>query len=390
MAYKDKKIVVVMPAYNAAKTLVDCYNAIPKDFVDQIILVDDASLDNTVEVARTLPITVVQHMQNRGYGGNQKTCYKHALEHGADAVIMVHPDNQYDPAFVPEFVRMIVDDGHSVVFGSRMMHKQQALAGGMPKWKFVSNIVLTKIANFSLRTKLTEFHSGYRAYSREVLQNLDLENNSDDFIFDTEIIIQIVTRKFPIKEIAIPTKYFKEASQIKLWPSIKYGLGIIWNLFKFKSGMRNFSGLYDPQHLTGQFFRYLVAGTLAFAADFFSLYILVDLAHLHYLYAALMSFSCGLVTAFVLNRYWVFPYRKTDNLAKEFTVFTIIALLALAANEAAMWTFTEWANLHYLFSKTIVVAMFFVLNFVARRTFVFTTADESEINDPIKSHTENK
>lgn len=231
MPYHGKKITVVMPAYNAARTLAACYAALPKEWVDEVILVDDASTDGTVVLARSLPLHVAVHEKNRGYGGNQKTCYRTALARGADVVVMVHPDHQYDPGFIPEMVRGIVDGGYAAVFGSRMMIRENALRGGMPRWKFFFNIVLTKIANFALRVRLSELHSGFRAYDCLVLAQLDYDKNSDDFVFDTEIIIQLVARGAAIKEIPISTRYFKEASQIGLWHSIRYGLGILHRLF---------------------------------------------------------------------------------------------------------------------------------------------------------------
>lgn len=229
-----------MPAYNAGNTLKQTHDDLPKNMFDGVILVDDASNDNTVEIARKLGLIIVQHERNRGYGGNQKTCYKTALQLGADIIVMVHPDHQYDPKFIPEMVDAMIGEGYSAVFGSRMVVKENALAGGMPKWKFVFNIILTSFGNFFLNTKLTEFHSGFRAYGREIFQQIDIEKNSDNFIFDTQIIIQLVNKNIPIKEIPITTKYFKEASQIGLWPSIIYGLGILYNIFLYKLKLKEF------------------------------------------------------------------------------------------------------------------------------------------------------
>ncbi|KKU49293.1 hypothetical protein A3H10_01755 [Candidatus Uhrbacteria bacterium RIFCSPLOWO2_12_FULL_46_10] len=240
MPYHNKKIIVVMPAYNAGKTLMKTYNDLPHEMIDEVILVDDASRDDTVEVAKTLPVHVVVHKKNRGYGGNQKTCYKTALERGADIMVMVHPDHQYDPKFIPEMIKTMVDDGYWAVFGSRMINRSDALAGGMPRWKFFFNIVLTKIGNFFLGTNLTEFHSGFRAYDRRVFEQIDIEMNSDDFVFDTQIIIQLAARGIKIKEIPITTRYFPESSQIGLWPSIKYGSEILYNIFLYKTGLRKF------------------------------------------------------------------------------------------------------------------------------------------------------
>ena len=229
-----------MPAYNAGKTLVKTYNDLPHEMIDEVIFVDDASRDNTVAVARTLPVYVVVHPENRGYGGNQKTCYKIALERGADIMVMVHPDHQYDPKFIPEIIKLMIDNGCWAVFGSRMIDRADALAGGMPRWKFFFNIVLTRIGNFFLGTNLTEFHSGFRDYDRRVFEQIDIERNSDDFVFDTQIIIQLASRGIAIKEIPITTRYFPESSQIGVRPSIKYGLEILYSIFLYKTGLRKF------------------------------------------------------------------------------------------------------------------------------------------------------
>ncbi len=229
-----------MPAYNAEKTVEMTYQSLPHDLIDHIILVDDASRDKTVEVARTLPIDVLVHEKNRGYGGNQKTCYRAAVDKGADVIIMVHPDYQYDPKFIPEFIRIMVDDGAEAVFGSRMMVRQNALTGGMPIWKYVANILLTNFGNRMLKLNLTEFHSGYRAYHRSVFDKIDINRNSDNFVFDTQIIIQLVDKGIGIKELPITTKYFDEASQIRLMPSIRYGMGILGNILLYKTGLRKF------------------------------------------------------------------------------------------------------------------------------------------------------
>ena len=223
----NKKIIAVLPAYNAAKTLKMTLDAIPRDVVDDVLLVDDASSDNTVEVARMLGIKTFVHPKNRGYGGNQKTCYQEALKLEADIAVMVHPDFQYDPKFIPELVRPIAEGAFDAVFGSRMLDHKSALKGGMPYWKFVANIFLTVLENTVLGMKLTEYHSGFRAYSKNVLKTLPIELNSDDFVFDTEIIVQMKTAGFRIKEIPISTRYFPEASMIGFARSIKYGLSIL-------------------------------------------------------------------------------------------------------------------------------------------------------------------
>jgi len=234
----NKKVVVVLPAYNASKTLKITLDAIPKEYVDDIILVDDASTDDTVAVAKRLGLKVFVHPKNLGYGGNQKTCYKEALRIGADIAVMVHPDFQYDPVFIPEMIRPIIHGKCDAVFGSRMKIRTNALKGGMPYWKFVSNIFLTKLENFILGNNLTEYHSGFRAYNKKVM-NLPLGLNSDNFVFDTEIIVQIKIAHLTIKEIPISTKYFKEASQISFKKSVEYGLSILnvmrkYLFFKYK------------------------------------------------------------------------------------------------------------------------------------------------------------
>lgn len=222
-----EKIIVVMPAYNAEKTLRMTLNDIPRAWVDDIILVDDASTDNTVQLSRQLGIKTIVHQQNRGYGGNQKTCYTTALADGADIIIMVHPDHQYDPALVPLLIEPIVNGECDAVFGSRMLISGEALKGGMPYWKYLANRFLTIIENIVLGLNLSEYHSGFRAYSAEVLKNINYHENSNNFVFDTEIIIQIKIHKFFIKEIPIPTRYFKDASSVGIRQGIIYGLSII-------------------------------------------------------------------------------------------------------------------------------------------------------------------
>lgn len=229
---KKLKVTAVLPAYNAEKTLERTVADIPRDVVDEIILVDDASRDHTVKIAKGLGLTVYTHKVNRGYGGNQKTCYEKALEHGADMVVMVHPDYQYDPKIIPELIEPIRRGEADAVFGSRMM-KGGALEGGMPLWKHNANVLLTAFENVMLGTYLTEYHSGFRAYSARLLKTVNFKLNSDGFVFDTEIIVQAIAHHFKIEEIPIRTRYFEEASSIRLWPSILYGLGILRVLFLY-------------------------------------------------------------------------------------------------------------------------------------------------------------
>ena len=225
--YKNKKIVVVLPAYNAALTLEKTYSEIPLDMVDEVILVDDCSNDSTFEVATKLGIKhIIQHEENKGYGGNQKTCYKKALELGADIIVMLHPDYQYSPQLIPAMVSVIGSGLYPVVFASRILGKS-ALNGGMPIYKYISNRVLTMIQNILMNEKLTEYHTGYRAYSGEVLKKINFDLNSNDFIFDNEMIALIFYNGFTIAEVTCPTKYFEEASSINFRRSVRYGLGVL-------------------------------------------------------------------------------------------------------------------------------------------------------------------
>lgn len=226
--YRDKKIVVVMPAYNAARTLPQTYAEVREQgIVDKIILVDDKSRDDTVAVARNLEgVEVHPHEKNTGYGGNQKTCYRLALDAGADVVIMVHPDYQYTPKLIPAMASMIANGLHPCVLGSRILGGY-SLKGGMPVWKYIANRFLTFAENILLGAKLSEYHTGYRAFSREILEKLDLSRNSDDFVFDNQMLAQILWCGFTIGEVSCPTKYFKEASSINLPRSIKYGFGCL-------------------------------------------------------------------------------------------------------------------------------------------------------------------
>jgi len=226
--FRDKKVIVVMPAYNAARTLRQTYaEVMDQQLVDLVILVDDGSKDETADIARTLPgVKVHVHPQNKGYGGNQKTCYRLALEEKADIVIMLHPDYQYTPMLIPAMVSIIGNGLHDCVLGSRILGGY-ALKGGMPLWKYVSNRFLTAAENILLGAKLSEYHTGYRAFSRKLLESLSLAENSDDFVFDNQMLAQIFWHGFTIGEVSCPTKYFAEASSINFRRSLKYGFGCL-------------------------------------------------------------------------------------------------------------------------------------------------------------------
>lgn len=227
-----KKLVVIMPAYNAEATLRRTYAEIPHEYVDEVILVDDASKDSTSDVARELGIKTIVHLKNTGYGGNQKTCYIEALKCGADIVVMVHPDYQYSPLLITAMASMIASGHYDIVLGSRILGGT-ALKGGMPLYKYISNRFLTFVENVVIGAKLSEYHTGYRAFTREVLETLPIEENSDDFIFDNEILAQAVFFGFRIGELSCPTKYFAEASSINFGRSVKYGIGVISTSIKY-------------------------------------------------------------------------------------------------------------------------------------------------------------
>ncbi len=243
---KDKKVVIVLPAYNAAKTLERTYNEIPFEIVDDVVLVDDKSSDDTVEVGKKLGIKhIISHEQNKGYGGNQKSCYNKALEIGGDIVVMLHPDYQYTPMLIQSMSHLIANDLYPVVLGSRILGKG-ALRGGMPWYKYVANRILTLVQNILMSQKLSEYHTGYRAFSREVLESVDYNTNSDDFVFDNQMLAQIFYKGFEIAEITCPTKYFAEASSINLKRSSIYGLGVLKVSLQYRMAKW---GLIKPAYL---------------------------------------------------------------------------------------------------------------------------------------------
>jgi glycosyltransferase involved in cell wall biosynthesis len=240
MPIQDPRVVIVMPAYNAARTLERTYADIPHDLVHHVILVDDVSKDETIEIAKRLGIEVIAHRQNLGYGGNQKTCYDRALEWGADVVVMLHPDYQYDATRIPSLVAPILAGERDLMLGSRFLG--DPLAGGMPRWKFVSNRFLTGLENAAFGLHLSEYHTGLRAYSRRLLETIPYRLNSDDFVFDQELIAQVVAAGgLPVGEIAVPTRYFEEASSVGFRRSVVYGLStlrVVGRYLLHRTGLR--------------------------------------------------------------------------------------------------------------------------------------------------------
>jgi len=233
MKTEKTKIIIILPAYNAVKTMEKTINDIPKEYVDEIICVDDGSTDGTYELAKALNLKVFKHEKNRGYGANQKTCYDKALERGGDIVIMLHPDYQYDPKLIPHFVNYIRDGYFDIIMGSRIRTRKEALENGMPGYKYLGNRFLTLVENIITGQNLSEYHTGYRAYSRKVLKTIPYKNNSDDFVFDQEFLIQAAFYKFKIAEIPVPVRYFPEASSINFRRSMKYGISTILLLGKY-------------------------------------------------------------------------------------------------------------------------------------------------------------
>ena len=233
VAENKSKVIIVMPAYNAEETLEKTFNDIPREVVDEIILVDDASRDKTVDIARKLGLTVITHSENRGYGANQKTCYDEALKRNPDIVVMIHPDYQYDSRLIPYIVGFLEKGICDVILGSRIRTRKEALECGMPKYKYISNRILTFTENIILGQNLSDFHSGYRAYTRKVLESIPYHHNSDGFVFDTEFLAQAVYFGFKIGDVPVPVRYFDEASSINFLNSILYGLKTLLTLVKY-------------------------------------------------------------------------------------------------------------------------------------------------------------
>lgn len=248
MSIKKKKVIVVMPAYNAEKTLLHTHKEVlEQECVDLIVIVDDASSDGTVELAKSLHKTLVFSLEkNKGYGANQKKCYQMALDQGADIVVMVHPDYQYTPKLIPAMASLIANDVYDCVIGSRILGGG-ALAGGMPVWKYVCNRVLTFLQNMATGAKLSEYHTGYRAFSRRLLETLPVDENSDDFVFDNQIMLEMIGLGVTIAEISCPTKYFPEASSINLTRSVKYGLGCVLTTLEFLARRSKRFGEFDKR-----------------------------------------------------------------------------------------------------------------------------------------------
>lgn len=370
------KTIVVMPAYNAARTLEQTIADIPLEYVDELILVDDASADETVSLAHTLrqdhprltnspdetgkiPFHVVHFDQNRGYGGNQKECYRLALERGADIVVMLHPDYQYDPKLVKYFVEFIRDGYFDVMLGSRIRSRKEALAGGMPVYKYLANRFLSLVMNLATGRVLSEWHTGMRAYSREVLEQIPYERFSNDFIFDVQVLFAIVKNDHTIGDIPVPCRYFEEASSINFKRSLQYGLLTLWETFKYLL------------HQYAQFLTYIVMGFIGFGTNILTFALLLSFGW-WYILAGVTAFSCGAVTSFTLQKYATFRERSHTNMARQLTLYLIVILFNLAVSTGLLYVFVDWFDMQKIWAQVLVTGIAALWSFGIFKYVVFT------------------
>ncbi len=376
---KKLKTIVVMPAYNAEATLEKTILDIPFEYVDEILLVDDASKDRTVEQAQKIVhehpqltmlydeyakgegkilFTVVQNLENKGYGGNQKNCYRVALLHGADIVVMLHPDYQYDPKLIKYFVEFIRDGYFDVMLGSRIRSRREAMEGGMPAYKYYANRMLSFIENIASGRALSEWHTGMRAYTKEVLHSINYEQFSDDFIFDTQALFAIVERGYKVGDIPVPVRYFKEASSINFSRSVRYGLLTLWETAKFI--FRN----------SKQLFKYGITGILGVTTNLTIYAILLYKVHMWYLGAALVAFSCGAVVSFTLHKFWTFRKPSMQKIGNEIAVYLALITFNALANIGILFFLVQALNhdklvANVLSNLTVALWSFFVYKYIA-------------------------
>ncbi len=378
---RNPKIIVVLPAYNAEATLEKTISDIPLEYVDELVFVDDASRDKSVELAREIAanhpqftassqeyaehkekklFTILQHDKNKGYGGNQKSCYDIALSHGADIVVMLHPDYQYDPKLVKYFVEFIQNGYFDVMLGSRIRTRKEALAGGMPPYKYYANRLLSFMQNIVSGRSLSEWHTGMRAYTSEVLRSIPYERFSDDFIFDTQALFAIAERGYSIGDIPVPVRYFKEASSINFSRSVRYGLLTVWETVKFS--VRN----------SQRIIRYSIAGLIAVATNLVLYTYLLYVVHLWYTTAAFIAFCGGAVTSFLLQKYWTFGKESLEKIYREIASYALLVICNSFANAGILFLFVRELMFGKLVGNVLsncIVALwsFFIYKYVTFR-----------------------
>ena len=359
------KTIVVMPAYNAARTLERTLADLPLSHVNELILVDDASQDETVALAEKiaksyhLPFSVVRLPTNRGYGGNQKECYRAALARGADIVVMLHPDYQYDPRLVKHLVEFIREGYFDVMLGSRIRSREEALAGGMPAYKYLANRVLTLLENIASGRNLGEWHTGMRAYRRGVLEALPFNTFSDDFIFDQQVLFAIVEKGYSIGDIPVPVRYFAEASSINLKRSIIYGTRTLLEVARFL--LRKYR----------QVLTYLVAGALAFGTNQAVYAALLYNTNLWYLWAGIISFLSGGVTGFLLQKYWVFGHKNRAAIGWQLPAYLALITVNLGLTALLLYGVVEWLALPKLLANMLATLVVALWSFVIYKRLIF-------------------
>lgn len=370
-------VIVVLPAYNAVRTLRRTVDDIPFDCIDELLLVDDCSLDETVALAEQLRnehpnlsatkaegrvVFLIEKLpQNRGYGGNQKHCYNLALEHGADIVVMVHPDYQYDPKLVRYFVEFIKNGYFDVMLGSRIRSRAEARAGGMPAYKYYANRFLTLMANIVTGRNLSEWHTGMRAYRSEVLKRVPYQGFSDDFIFDAQMLFSVIEQGFTVGDISVPVRYFEEASSINFKRSIRYGLLNIWEMLRF--ALRRLCRI--------QPFRYLLSGAVSAGVNLTSYVVLVVYIQVWYLAAAVVGFLLGAVTSFILQKFWTFEEKTVSKIPSQFISYLLILIFNGVTNTTLLAVLVEIFHFNTLWAAFVTTGTVSVWSFFVYRYVVF-------------------
>jgi putative flippase GtrA len=376
------KTIVVMPGYNAEETLSRTLNDIPLNYVDEIIFVDDASRDKTVFHLKNFCdqssfltmseeeskhnkdkklVIIHEHLNNQGYGANQKSCYDLALRRGADIVVMIHPDYQYDPKITKYFVQYLQDNYFDVMLGSRIRSKKEALDGGMPKYKYFANRFLSLIENISSGYNLSEWHTGMRAYKKEVLEKINYSSFSNDFIFDTQMLFAIVKNRYSIGDIPVPVRYFKEASSINLKRSFRYGFLTLIEAFKF----------FIFRLKRNKISRYIFSGAIAFLANIITLFILVSLLKVWYLKAAIISFLIGIIFSYLMQKFFTFKDKRLKIAFPQFLLFTLFHIFMLGFNTFLMYLMVGRMNFHYLWAQIISSIFIAFINYFVFNRFFF-------------------